>query len=519
MDFTAARGAAIIKGVAFHGVAAHVAGGKRVHSQMASNTARPWTTALLEKSGPVAEREARKDHNGLQNLWNLWKRRTVRAVATLRHALEGPPCGCFVAKTALKLVPDSTPELLEEGRLRIEWARTHMGVLASIRARFEEEQPFSGLRIGMALHVEAKTANLALALAAGGADVRLAGCNPESTDDRVVVALNEHYDLATRAKKGQSNDEYYASLHWVLDHKPHFVIDDGGDLGFLAHTERKECLKSMRGGAEETTTGVLRFKAMAAEGKLKFPVLNVNDAQMKHLFDNRYGTGQSTFDGIFHGTNLLVAGKNIVVAGYGWCGRGIASRAKGLGATVTVTEIDPVKAIEARLDGFSVASMLDACKDADFIITATGCLDVIDGRHVPHLKDGVVLANAGHFNNEISLPALEKSAKKVDKVRSGVTNFLQRDGRRLYLLSDGRLVNLASGQGHPVEIMDMSFSIQALGMEHIVKHNKTMKPGVHEIPDAIDQEVAKLKLATLGLKIDALTKSQKAYLATWEHGT
>lgn len=444
----------------------------------------------------------------------------VRAFQAPRRGRRVPkPAVKSAKKAALTLVPPTTPEALEEGVRRIAWARAHMDVLGSIRARFEEEQPFAGLRIGMALHVEAKTANLALALHAGGADIRLAGCNPESTDDRVVVALNEHHGLPTRAKKGQTSQEYYASLDWVLDGKPDYVIDDGGDLGFLIHTKRPDLLKNLKGGAEETTTGVLRFKAMHAEGKLKAPILNVNDAQMKHLFDNRYGTGQSTFDGIFHGTNLLIAGKNVVVAGYGWCGRGIATRAKGLGATVTVTEIDAVKAIEARLDGHAVAPMLEACKAADFIITATGCADVVDQRHLPHLKDGVVLANAGHFNNEISIPALAKAAKATATVRAGVTEYLLRDGRRIHLLSDGRLVNLASGQGHPVEIMDMSFAIQALGMEHLVKGKGRLKPGVHEVPAAIDDEVARLKLATLGIQLDVLTPAQRKYLAAWEHGT
>jgi len=394
-----------------------------------------------------------------------------------------------------------------------------MELLSSIRARLEDEQPFEGLRIGMALHVEAKTANLALALAAGGAQVRMAGCNPESTDDRVVAALNGQYGLETRARKGQSKDEYYAALNWVLDLKPDFVIDDGGDLGFLAHGKRRDVLSGIKGGAEETTTGVLRFKAMAAQGKLKFPVIDINGAQMKHLFDNRYGTGQSTFDGIFHATNLLIAGKEVVVAGYGWCGRGIASRAKGLGANVTVTEVDPVKAIEAQLDGHRVAAMVEACKTADFIITATGCSNVVDARHVPHLKDGVVLANAGHFDNEIDKPSLKKDAKSVATVREGVTAYLQRDGRTLHLLADGRLVNLASGQGHPVEIMDMSFSLQALAMEHLATHAKSLKPGVHDIPAELDADVARLKLATLGIRIDELTKAQRDYLAGWEHGT
>ncbi|MHB8634044.1 MAG: adenosylhomocysteinase [Thermoplasmatota archaeon] len=417
---------------------------------------------------------------------------------------------------ALHLTPESTPALQAEGARRITWARAHMDVLASIRTRFEDEEPFAGMRIGMALHVEAKTACLALALQAGGADVRLAGCNPQSTDDRVVLALNDQ-GLATRAKKGQSNEEYYASLDWVLDGKPHLVVDDGGDLGFLAHTRRQDVLSQLRGGAEETTTGVQRFRALAAEGKLKFPVLDVNHANMKHLFDNRHGTGQSALEGIAYATNLLLAGKEVVVAGYGWCGRGIATRAKGMGANVTVTEVDPVKAIEASLDGHRVAPMREACRDADLIVTATGCKSIIDHRHVPHLKDGVLLANAGHFDNEIDKPSLSKHAATVAGVREGVTAYTQKDGRVLYLLADGRLVNLASGQGHPVEIMDMSFSIQALGLEYLATHS--LPPGVHSIPKEIDDEVAVLKLKALGLKTDTLTADQKAYLSAWEHGT
>ncbi len=419
----------------------------------------------------------------------------------------------------LELVPKTTPEALEEGIRRIEWARAHMGVLGAIRTRFEEERPFEGLRVGMALHVEAKTCNLALALAAGGADVRLAGCNPDSTDDRVVVAMNEHYGLPTSAKKGQNRDEYYASLHWVLDHKPHLVIDDGGDLGFLAHTDRIDVREHILGGAEETTTGVIRFQAMADEGKLTFPVMNVNDALMKHLFDNRYGTGQSTFDGLFHATNLVIAGKTLVVAGYGWCGRGIAMRAKGLGADVIVTEIDPVKAIEARMDGHRVMTMEAAAPHADFVVTATGCKDVIDARHVGLLKDRCVMANAGHFDNEIDKPSLEKDAATIETVREGVTAYTQRDGRVLYLISEGRLVNLASGQGHPVEVMDTSFAVQALGLEHMAKNHEAMDPGVYNIPDEVDQEIAKLRLAVLGITIDELTPEQKEYLEAWEHGT
>ncbi len=414
--------------------------------------------------------------------------------------------------------PEPTKELLEEGVRRIEWARRHMGVVGAIRTRFEDEQPFAGLRVGMALHVEAKTCNLALTLQAGGADVRLVGCNPDSTDDRVVVAMNQHYNLPTRAKKGQNRDEYYDALHWVLDHKPHLVIDDGGDLGFLAHTERTDALEHIKGGAEETTTGVIRFQAMHDEGKLRFPVLNVNDALMKHLFDNRYGTGQSTFDGLFHATNLVIAGKTLVVAGYGWCGRGIAMRAKGLGADVIVTEVNPVKAIEARMDGHRVMTMADAASHADFIVTSTGCLDVIDERHIPHLKDNVVMANAGHFDNEINKPDLEANAATIETVREGVKAYTQKDGRTLYLISEGRLVNLASGQGHPVEIMDTSFAVQALGLEWVHK-NPDLAPGVYNLPDELDQEIARVKLASLGITIDRLTAEQEEYLSTWEHGT
>jgi adenosylhomocysteinase len=421
--------------------------------------------------------------------------------------------------TELKLVPQSTSGLLEEGKRRIEWARAHMGVLGVIRARFEQEQPFKGLRVAMALHVEAKTCNLALAFKAGGADVRLAGCNPDSTDDRVVVAMNEHYGLPTSAKKGQNNAEYFASLEWALDHKPHLVIDDGGDLGFMAHTTRTDCLEHIIGGAEETTTGVIRFQAMAEEGKLKFPVMNVNDAQMKHLFDNRYGTGQSTFDGLFHATNLVIAGKTMVVAGYGWCGRGIAMRAKGLGADVIVTEIDPVRAIEARMDGMRVMTMGEAASHADFIVTATGCLDVIDARHLDNLKDKCVLANSGHFDNEINKPALEAASDSTEVVRDGVVAYHFNDGRTAYLLSEGRLVNLASGQGHPVEVMDTSFAVQALALEHMTKNHASMEPGVYEFPADLDETIARLRLNVLGIGIDELTADQEQYLKSWEHGT
>jgi adenosylhomocysteinase len=412
-------------------------------------------------------------------------------------------------------------DAVEEGTKRIEWARTHMGVLGAIRTRFEKDQPLKGLKVGMALHVEAKTAMLALTLKAAGAEVRLASCNPDSTDDRIAAALNEHYELPTFAKKGESKEEYYNNLNQVLDLQPDYVIDDGCDLVFLAHTKRTEVLDNIKGGCEETTTGVVRLQAMHRDNALKFPVMNINDALMKHLFDNRYGTGQSTFDGIFHSTNMIIAGKTIVVAGYGWCGRGIAMRAKGLGADVIVTEVDPVKAIEARLDGNRVMPMLEAVKHADMIISATGMTQVVTKAHIPHLKDGVVLCNSGHFDNEVYKPDLDEAAKSRKIVRDGVIGYEFKDGRKAYLLSEGRLVNLASGQGHPVEIMDMSFAIQALSLAWLTekggKHN--VAPGVVPVPTEIDQEVARLKLDTLGIQIDELTTEQTEYASAWQHGT
>jgi adenosylhomocysteinase len=407
----------------------------------------------------------------------------------------------------------------DEGALRIAWARRHMAILASIRSRFEEEQPFGGVRIGMALHVEAKTANLALALAAGGADIRLAACNPLSTDDGVAKALAAGRKVAVRAKRDLEEKEYYANLGWVLDFQPHLLLDDGGDLGRLVHTTRRDALRGLRAISEETTTGVMRYRAMHKARELRVPVADANGARMKHLFDNRYGTGQSAWEGILRSTNLLVAGKNVVVAGYGMCGRGLAERARGLGGLVTVTEVDPVRALEARMDGFQVAAMAEACRKADFIVTATGCRDVVDRRHVPHLHDGAVLANAGHFDTEISRAALERDAVQVAEAREGVTAFTQRDGRVLHLLAQGRLVNLAAGQGHPAEIMDMSFAIQALALEWLAKSGRDLKPGVHQIPEALDAEVARLKLSALGLKIDNLTKEQTRYLSGWESGT
>jgi len=409
--------------------------------------------------------------------------------------------------------------LLEKGINRIEWARTHMKVLGKIRERMVKEKVFEGMKVGMALHTEAKTAVLALTIQEAGAEVRLTGCNPLSTDDSVAYALNKEYGLETYAKKGQSTKDYYASLNKVLDMKPDYVIDDGADLIFLIHTKRKELLGKVKGANEETTTGVVRLRSMAQEGALKFPVMNVNDAYMKYLFDNRYGTGQSTMDGIMTATNLVIAGRNFVVAGYGWCGRGIAMRAKGMGADVTITEVDAIKAIEAKCDGFAVMPMSEAAKNADFIVTATGCKDVVTAEDLRVMKDGCVLANSGHFNNEVSIPALEKMSKGHKKVRESVVEYRLKNGRKVYLLADGRLVNLAAGQGHPVEIMDMSFSIQALCLEYIDMSAQTLEPDVYDVPDHLDKLVADIKLQTLGVKIDRLTKEQQAYIRSWREGT
>ncbi len=410
-------------------------------------------------------------------------------------------------------------DLVAMGVNRIEWAKSHMAVLGAVRTELVRKRALKGSRIAMALHTEAKTAVLALTLKEAGAQVSLTSCNPLSTDDSVAEALRDKYRLETHAKRNQTRDEYYESLNKVLDIRPNIVIDDGADLISILHSSRTELADGVIGANEETTTGVIRLRAMAAEGRLRFPVIDVNDANMKHLFDNRYGTGQSTLDGIMSSTNLLIAGKRFVVAGYGWCGRGIAMRAKGLGARVAITEVDPVKAVEAHLDGFDVLPMRTAVKDADFIVSATGCKDILDKRHLSGLKDGVVLANAGHFDNEISKKALESRATSVQTVRESVTEYILKDGKRVYLLSEGRLVNLAAGQGHPVEIMDMSFSIQALCAGYLAKNHKGMTQGVHPVPKDIDAKVARLRLATWDLEIDELTANQKKYLSGWSEGT
>jgi adenosylhomocysteinase len=410
-------------------------------------------------------------------------------------------------------------ELGERGARRIEWARAHMPVLDAIREELKRKKTLRGLRIGMALHVEAKTGVLALSLQEAGAKVRLASCNPLSTDDSVATALAEVYHLEVYAKKWETMDEYYANLNQVLDLKPDLVIDDGADIVSILHTKRTDLLPGVRGGNEETTTGIIRLRAMERDGALRFPIINVNDAQMKHLFDNRYGTGQSTIDGVMNATNLLIAGKTFVVAGYGWTGRGIALRARGMGARVIVTEVDPVKAIEASMDGFEVMPMRKASRIADFIVSATGCKDIVTAVHFPGLKDQVVLANAGHFDNEISKADLERVAKGKKKVREFVDEYVLPNGKRIHLLAEGRLVNIAAGQGHPVEIMDMSFAIQAVSAGYLAEHAGSLKPRLYPVPESLDLKVARLKLQSSGIRTDRLTKGQREYLGSWREGS
>jgi adenosylhomocysteinase len=409
--------------------------------------------------------------------------------------------------------------LLEKGSLRLKWAYEHMPVMKEIDKRFRKERPFDGLKIGMALHTEAKTGILAITLANGGAKICLASCNPLSTDDSVSLALREEYGLDVHAKKGETQEEYYSNLNTVLDLKPDLMIDDGADLIAMVHTTRRDAIGGVRGANEETTTGVARLRAMAADKKLEFPVISVNDAKMKFLFDNRYGTGQSVFDGWMNSTNLVVAGKHVVVAGYGWCGKGVAMRAKGLGASVTVCEVDPIKAIEARMDGFEVTRMIDAVRTADAVLTVTGCKDILREEHFHAMKDGCVMGNAGHFDNEISKKDLEKASTSIKRVRESIDEYRTKDGRKLYLIAEGRLMNLAAGQGHPVEIMDTSFAAQALGMEYLLGKSREMENTVYDLPASIDTEIAGIKLRSMGIKIDSLTEGQKKYMSGWEEGT
>ncbi len=409
--------------------------------------------------------------------------------------------------------------LAPEGVRRIAWADRQMPVLAAIRDRFEQEQPLSGYRVSACLHVTTETANLMRTLKAGGADVVICASNPLSTQDDVAAALVEEYDIAAFAIKGEDNDSYYQHIEAAVDHKPHITMDDGADVIGVLHTARREQLGDVIAGTEETTTGVIRLKALERDGKLAFPVVAVNEAKTKHLFDNRYGTGQSTLDGIIRATNVLLAGKTLVVAGYGGCGRGVAMRAKGMGANVVVTEVDPMKAIEAVMDGFLVMTMEEAAKVGDIFITATGDKSVVAKSHMELMKDGAILANTGHFNVEIELPALRALATETRQAREFVEEFTMSDGRRIYLIADGRLVNLAAAEGHPAQVMDMSFANQALSAEYVVQNAASLEKKVYVVPEEIDNEIARLKLATMGIEIDQLTEEQAKYLASWDEGT
>ena len=409
--------------------------------------------------------------------------------------------------------------LAAEGVRRIEWADRQMPVLAAIRERFERERPLTGLRVSACLHVTTETANLARTLKAGGADVVLCASNPLSTQDDVAAALVEEYGIAAFAIKGEDNDTYYRHIEAAVDHRPHLTMDDGADVIGVLHSARREQLGDVIAGTEETTTGVIRLKALEREGKLGFPVIAVNEALTKHLFDNRYGTGQSTIDGIIRATNVLLAGGRFVVAGYGWVGRGVAQRARGMGAHVLVTEVDPVRALEAAMDGFEVMSMQRAAPLGDVFCTATGDKNVIGRAHFERMKDGAILANTGHFNVEIEIGALRDLAVETREARALVDEFTMADGRRLYLIADGRLVNLAAAEGHPAIVMDMSFANQALSAEWVVANGAELERRVYDVPTEIDQEIARLKLATMGLEIDQLTAEQADYLASWNEGT
>ena len=405
------------------------------------------------------------------------------------------------------------------GKKRIEWANQSMKVLQIIRKEFIKNQPLKGIRVAACLHVTAETANLAICLRDGGADVVLAASNPLSTQDDVAASLVRDHGISVFAIKGEDNDTYYNHILAAIDHKPHITMDDGADLVSVLHTKRTDALSAVIGGTEETTTGVIRLRAMAKEGVLRYPIVAVNDADNKHLFDNRYGTGQSTIDGIIRATNFLLAGSKFVVAGYGWCGRGLASRARGAGAEVIVTEIDPTKALEASMDGFRVMAMTDAAKLGDVFCTVTGNKNVLAKEHFELMKDGAIISNSGHFNVEIDIPALDKMSSSKRTTREFVEEYSLRDGRKINLLGEGRLINLAAAEGHPPSVMDMSFADQALSCEYMVKNYKTLEKTVYRVPEELDKRVAKLKLESMGIKIDKLTPEQEEYLSGWNEGT
>jgi adenosylhomocysteinase len=410
-------------------------------------------------------------------------------------------------------------KLAEGGRRRIDWAEREMPVLRQIRERFANERPLQGMRIAACLHVTTETAKLMHTLHDGGAEVVLTASNPLSTQDDVAAALVTHYEIPVFAIKGEDNVTYYKHINAALDFAPHITMDDGADLVSTLHKDRREMLENVVGGTEETTTGVIRLRAMAADGALEFPVIAVNDAMTKHFFDNRYGTGQSTIDGIVRATNVLLAGKNFVVAGYGWCGRGLAMRARGMGANVIVTEVDAMPALEAVMDGFRVMPMVDAASIGDIIVTLTGDINVVDKHHFEAMKDGAIVANSGHFNVEINIPALEEMAQEKKLVRPFVEQYVLQDERRINILGEGRLINLASAEGHPASVMDMSFANQALSLEHMVKNAESMDRRVYSVPEEIDRDIARLKLEAMAVKIDTLTQEQVAYLNSWEEGT
>ncbi len=409
--------------------------------------------------------------------------------------------------------------LAPAGKARIEWADQDMPVLASIRERFEAERPLDGMRVSACLHVTTETANLMRTLKAGGADIVLCASNPLSTQDDVAAALVAEYGIRTYAIKGEDTETYYAHIDAAIDHKPQITMDDGADVVGRIHAERPEALADVIGGTEETTTGVIRLRAMAADGALKFPIVSVNDANTKHLFDNRYGTGQSTIDGIIRATNRLIAGRTVVVTGYGWCGRGIAMRAEGLGGNVIVCEVDPLRALEAVMDGYRVMPAVEAAALADVWVTVTGDINVIDSEMFAAMKDGAIIANSGHFNCEINIPHLREKAVSTREVRPLVEEFVLEDGRKIYLLADGRLVNLSCAEGHPASVMDMSFANQALSAEYMVLNAAHLEAGVYPVPAEIDESIAALKLATMGVNIDTLTDEQRKYLASWQEGT
>ena len=410
-------------------------------------------------------------------------------------------------------------DLAEGGRRRIEWAEREMPVLRTIHERFLRERPFEGIRMSACLHVTTETANLMRTLQAGGADVVLTASNPLSTQDDVAACLVSHFEIPVFAIKGEDNVTYYKHLNAALDHRPHLTMDDGADLVSTLHKDRRDQLSEVIGGTEETTTGVIRLRAMAADGELKFPVVAVNDALTKHFFDNRYGTGQSTIDGVIRATNILLAGKTFVVGGYGWCARGLAMRARGMGANVIVTEIDPLKALEAVMDGFRVMPMVEAAPIGEIFVTLTGDINVIDKHHFEKMRDGAIVANSGHFNVEINIPALEEMATEKRLVRPFVEAYAMPDGRTIHILGEGRLINLAAAEGHPASVMDMSFANQALSAEYMIKNADQLENKVYAVPTDIDMEIARLKLDSMGIKIDVLTPEQIAYLNSWQEGT